>query len=38
LGPDFSEGLLLQVGRAFEKLTVDETWRQVKPQVLQYLS
>lgn len=35
LGPDFSEDLLLRVGRAFEMLTADESWRQVKPKILE---
>jgi aspartyl-tRNA(Asn)/glutamyl-tRNA(Gln) amidotransferase subunit A len=37
LGPDFSEGTLLQVGRAYEILTADHPWRQVRPKVLQTL-
>jgi aspartyl-tRNA(Asn)/glutamyl-tRNA(Gln) amidotransferase subunit A len=38
LGPDFTEGNLLRIGRAFELLTADEPWRQAMPQVLQNLS
>ena len=34
LGPDFSEGMLFRVGRAFENLTEDESWRKIKPMVL----
>lgn len=34
LGPDFSEQTLLQMGRAFEIGTQDETWRTIKPAVL----
>ncbi len=34
LGPDFSEGRLLQIARAFEMATQDEGWRKVKPGVL----
>ncbi len=35
LGPDFSEGALLRIGRAFEMATEKDAWRQVKPRVLQ---
>ncbi len=35
LGPDFSEATLLRVGRAFERATEGEAWRQAKPKVLQ---
>lgn len=35
LGPDFSEGLLLRAGRAYEHLTQDEDWRSARPSVLQ---
>ncbi|MEE9508632.1 MAG: amidase family protein [Anaerolineales bacterium] len=38
LGPDFSEGMLFRVGRAFEILTEDESWRKTKPMVLANLS
>ena len=34
LGPDFSEGRLLQIGRAYELATQAEAWRKVKPGVL----
>ena len=34
LGPDFSEDVLLRIGRAFERVTADDDWRQVKPRVL----
>jgi aspartyl-tRNA(Asn)/glutamyl-tRNA(Gln) amidotransferase subunit A len=34
LGPDFSEALLLRVGRAYERETEGEAWRQAKPKVL----
>jgi aspartyl-tRNA(Asn)/glutamyl-tRNA(Gln) amidotransferase subunit A len=34
LGPDFSEQTLLQMGRAFEIGTQDESWRTLKPVVL----
>ena len=34
LGPDFSEALLLRVGRAFERETEGEAWRQARPRVL----
>jgi aspartyl-tRNA(Asn)/glutamyl-tRNA(Gln) amidotransferase subunit A len=33
LGPDFSEASLLQIGRAYEMATANETWRLVKPQL-----
>lgn len=31
LGPQFSEGLLFQIGRAYEDATRDEEWRKRKP-------
>ncbi len=34
LGPDFSEAVLLQIGRAYEKATAGETWRRARPPVL----
>ena len=34
LGPDFSEATILNVGKAFEDATADESWRKAKPQVL----
>ena len=34
LGPDFSEGRLLRIGRAFEQATETAEWRKVKPAVL----
>jgi aspartyl-tRNA(Asn)/glutamyl-tRNA(Gln) amidotransferase subunit A len=34
LGPDFSEGRLLQIGRAYELATRAEAWRKVRPGVL----
>ena len=34
LGPDFGEANLFRAGYAFEQITADEAWRQVKPQVL----
>jgi aspartyl-tRNA(Asn)/glutamyl-tRNA(Gln) amidotransferase subunit A len=34
LGPDFSEGRLLRIGRAFEMATEREAWRQAKPVIL----
>jgi aspartyl-tRNA(Asn)/glutamyl-tRNA(Gln) amidotransferase subunit A len=36
IGPDFSEAKLLQVGRAFEILTEGETWRSIRPQVVEH--
>jgi aspartyl-tRNA(Asn)/glutamyl-tRNA(Gln) amidotransferase subunit A len=35
LGPDFSEGLLLRVGRAFERATESEPWRALRPRVVE---
>lgn len=35
LGPDFSEAILLRIGRAYEKATEGNAWRKTKPQVLQ---
>ncbi|MEW6567195.1 MAG: amidase family protein [Chloroflexota bacterium] len=37
LGPDFSEGMLLRVGRAYEVATAGEDWRRVRPAVLRTL-
>lgn len=34
LGPDFSEALLLRIGRAYELASQAELWRKVKPLVL----
>lgn len=34
LGPDFSESVLLRIGRAFEQATEGDDWRKVKPAVL----
>ena len=31
LGPDYSEGRLLSIARAYEKVTEEETWRSTKP-------
>jgi aspartyl-tRNA(Asn)/glutamyl-tRNA(Gln) amidotransferase subunit A len=38
LGPDFSEAALLQIGRAFEIATQEDSWRKVKPPILNGLS
>ena len=38
LGPDFSEGNLFRIGRAYEISTQDEPWRQMKPPVITHLS
>jgi aspartyl-tRNA(Asn)/glutamyl-tRNA(Gln) amidotransferase subunit A len=35
LGPDYAEGALIRLGRAFERATEDQSWRTKKPQVLQ---
>ena len=34
LGPDYSEGLLLRVGRSYEKVTENEEWRKRQPPLL----
>jgi aspartyl-tRNA(Asn)/glutamyl-tRNA(Gln) amidotransferase subunit A len=38
LGPDYSEGVLLRVGRAYEKVTEHEEWRQRRPPLVSDLS
>lgn len=38
LGPDFSEARLLQIARAYEMATADDTWRKEKPQAVQALA
>jgi aspartyl-tRNA(Asn)/glutamyl-tRNA(Gln) amidotransferase subunit A len=35
LGPDFSEDILLRMGRAYEHATDSEPWRLIKPPCLQ---
>jgi len=37
LGPDFSEGRLLRLGRAYELATASESWRAIRPKVLRPL-
>ncbi len=34
LGPDFTEGRLLRIGRSYEQATANEAWRKVRPAVL----
>ncbi len=34
LGPDFSEGELFRISRMYEKITENESWRAVRPQVV----
>ncbi len=34
LGPDYSEDVLLRIGRSYELATASEDWRKVKPMVL----
>jgi len=34
LGPDFSEGVLLQLTHAYETATAEKEWRKIKPAVL----
>ena len=34
LGPDFSEGTLLRIGRAYEQATAGDAWRKARPKVL----
>ncbi len=38
LGPDFSEGALLRIGRAYEQATVEDEWRKQKPEAVRNLS
>jgi aspartyl-tRNA(Asn)/glutamyl-tRNA(Gln) amidotransferase subunit A len=33
LGPDFSEGTLLRIGRSFELATAEEAWRTIRPEI-----
>jgi len=35
LGADFSEAKLLRIGRAYEMATADESWRKLRPDMLQ---
>jgi aspartyl-tRNA(Asn)/glutamyl-tRNA(Gln) amidotransferase subunit A len=35
LGPDFSEDTLLRIGKSFEMVTAEDTWRSFKPEVLE---
>lgn len=35
LGPDFSEGKLFRIGRAYERVTENEEWRQRRPPLLE---
>jgi aspartyl-tRNA(Asn)/glutamyl-tRNA(Gln) amidotransferase subunit A len=37
LGPDFSEDVLLRIGRAYELATENELWRKIQPKVLKLL-
>jgi aspartyl-tRNA(Asn)/glutamyl-tRNA(Gln) amidotransferase subunit A len=37
LGPDFSEARLLQMGRAYEMVTEEDTWRKRRPPILEGL-
>jgi aspartyl-tRNA(Asn)/glutamyl-tRNA(Gln) amidotransferase subunit A len=34
LGPDFAEGMLLRVARAYEQATAEDAWRRARPRVL----
>ncbi len=34
LGPDYSEDVLLRIGRAYEMATDTDDWRKVRPQAL----
>ena len=34
LGPDYSEGQLLRLARAYERVTEDEDWRKKRPPIL----
>jgi aspartyl-tRNA(Asn)/glutamyl-tRNA(Gln) amidotransferase subunit A len=35
LGPDFSEGMLLQLTHAYEQVTADAEWRRRRPALLE---
>jgi aspartyl-tRNA(Asn)/glutamyl-tRNA(Gln) amidotransferase subunit A len=37
LGPDFSEAILLRIGRAFEQVTAQDSWREARPKALKEL-
>jgi aspartyl-tRNA(Asn)/glutamyl-tRNA(Gln) amidotransferase subunit A len=37
LGPDYSEGQLLRIARAYEKVTEGEDWRSTQPPVIETL-
>ncbi len=37
MGPDFSEATLLRIGRAYERATADQPWRQIRPAILREL-
>jgi aspartyl-tRNA(Asn)/glutamyl-tRNA(Gln) amidotransferase subunit A len=37
MGPEFSEATLLRIGRAFERATADQPWRQRRPAILREL-
>jgi aspartyl-tRNA(Asn)/glutamyl-tRNA(Gln) amidotransferase subunit A len=34
LGPDFSEAILLRIGRSYEKVIPGEAWREKRPGLL----
>lgn len=38
LGADFSEAVLLRLGRAYEIATQDQTWRRIRPMVLKNMT
>ena len=38
LGPDFSEDVLLRLGRSYEIATEGEDWRKAQPKILENLS
>jgi aspartyl-tRNA(Asn)/glutamyl-tRNA(Gln) amidotransferase subunit A len=38
LGPDYSEGVLLRLGRSYEKVTENEEWRQKRPPLVSKLN
>jgi aspartyl-tRNA(Asn)/glutamyl-tRNA(Gln) amidotransferase subunit A len=38
LGPDYSEGKLLRLGRAYELVTENEEWREKRPPILSNLT
>ena len=38
LGPDYTEGRLLRIARAYEKVTEGEDWRKARPPLVEALA